>query len=61
MADWVALTSDTLAEDGILEFYAATNDGDNGRRAEIRVSYADSPEQFVGDFHIPVRVAGCGG
>ena len=30
MADWVALTSDTLAEDGILEFYAATNDGDNG-------------------------------
>lgn len=48
MADWVALTSDTLAEDGILEFYVETNDGDNGRRAEIRVSYADSPEQFVG-------------
>lgn len=48
MADWVTLTSDTLAEDGVLEFYAATNDGDHGRRAEIRVSYADSPEQFVG-------------
>lgn len=46
-ADWVTLTSDTLAEDGILEFYAATNDGDNGRRAEIKVSYAGSPEQFV--------------
>ena len=48
MADWVTLPSDTLAEDGVLEFYAATNDGDHGRRAEIRVSYADSPEQFVG-------------
>lgn len=46
-ADWMSLTSDSLAEDGILEFYAETNEGDNGRRTEIKVSYADDPEQFV--------------
>lgn len=56
-ADWLTLTTDTLPQDGIVDFLAEENDGTKSRTANITLRSADNPEHTA---TISVRQKGMG-